>query len=204
VTKLLAAGAVLMVMLAVAKQYPGAVIAIGLGGLMLFGVACSANDRNPRTIAARSVLKSARGGGFVRCCGVYVDDTSGHEAGHLVTAEDLGYSVSGAVVNKDGTGFTEVPGWGRSAWDTMVMAWGGQVGEQRTRAFKSVGLNGGRTNEGTDAWWVHKLAPKVAKQRGISIEQAISQTHAAAQRSVARRSGRWASVKSVLEQNGKI
>jgi hypothetical protein len=133
---------------------------------------------------------------------VYVADIAAHEAGHVAAAEKLGYKVAGAIVYGFGDGgFTSVPGWGTNAWDTMRMAAAGAAGENRNRMVFKAGINGGKSEQWTDAWWVHRLAPQVAKQRGITTAEAIAAAQREADRLVAANSGRWREAQNTLARN---
>lgn len=126
-----------------------------------------------------------------------------HEAGHVAAAQALGYRVTGAVVRRNGTGVTLIPGWTRNPWHTMVIAAAGASGENRDR-WTDAGLNGSPSAEGSDAWWVHRLAPVVGRQRGMTKAQVIASARAQADRLVAANAGVWRQTKTVLREQGRI
>ena len=174
--------------------------AVFIGFLLIFGGMCAANDRSPRTVAYRASYTQAKKGGY--CCGTWVKDLTAHEAGHTAVAKGLGYRVNGAVVNKDGTGFTSIPGWENNPRHTMIMAAAGAAGEKLvTGKFE---LNGAKNWAYTDKWYVYSLAAKVAKQRGITSEQAVAEAQREATRLLSQNMGHWREANDKLGRDGKF
>lgn len=171
-------------------------------GLIVLAAWCFAgSQKGQKAAAAFSPKRRKSAGGPCGVCGKYSSMLTAHEAGHAACGKALGYSVRGAIVSKDGWGETDVPGWLDNPWHTMIIAAAGAAGENRDR-WTDAGLNGSKSTKWSDAWWVHKLAPQVAKKRGISTDQAIREARSEAKRLVASRSGEWRRVKAVLAKNG--
>jgi hypothetical protein len=145
--------------------------------------------------------RAAARAGACGFCGTYSSMLASHEAGHVAAARSLGYAVPGAVISKEGWGYTDVPGWLNNPWHTMVIAAAGAAGENRDR-WTDAGLNGSPSWTGSDAWWVHKLAPAAARKRGVTVGEVIALARSEADRRVASRSGDWRDAKVVLKANG--
>jgi hypothetical protein len=192
---LLVAGVVLFLV----YRFPTQVEYVGLAGLVLFLAYCARSSS--------TTLPAGGGAGYRRgpCgfCGQYSRNLAGHEGGHLAAAEALGYQVTGAVVRRNGTGFTAIPGWTNNPWHTMVIAAAGTSGENRER-WTDAGLNGSRHDEGTDAWWVHTLAPRIAKQRGVMTDVVIADARSTADRLVASNARAWRDARDELARYGQI
>lgn len=163
-------------------------------------VCCIGNRRGSRPFRAARYTSSAT---TARCgaCGAFVVDIAAHEAGHTAVAEALGYKVDGAVVYPGDGGFTAIPGYGSKAWDTMVMAAAGAAGENRNRLIFKAEINGSKSDRGSDAWWCHRLAPEIAKARGITPAQAIAQAEAEANRLLSGNASRWREATDVLARD---
>jgi hypothetical protein len=187
-----------------ATRHPDLATAVTLAVLVAVGWWASHGTRAPST-GFGSRITAVPAGGRCGACAVFVADIAAHEAGHAVTAEALGYTVTGAVVYGFGDGgFTTVPGWGNNPWHTMVMAAAGRAGENRKRIFFTADLNGGRNDKWTDAWWVHRLAPQVAAERGITAAQAIALAEAEADRLISASAGQWQKYTDVLTRDGSF
>lgn len=186
-----------------ATRHPHLATAVTLAVLGVVGWWASHGTRAPSTGFGSRITAVA--GGQCGACAVFVADIAAHEAGHAVAAEALGYTVEGAVVFGFGDGgFTRVPGWGTKSWDTMVMAAAGRAGENRRRIFFTADLNGGRNEKWTDAWWVHRLAPQVAAERGITAAEAIALAVAEADRLISANAGPWQKYTDVLTRDGSF
>jgi hypothetical protein len=127
-----------------------------------------------------------------------------HEGGHVAGAEAAGLKVTGAsVVEPDRSGFTRIPNWAKDPWIMMVVAACGPAGERFGGANEGR-CGGSRSEKGSDLWWIHRLAPKVAKVRGITAEEAIRLADAEATRLVSSNSGRWREARDILRRDGKF
>jgi hypothetical protein len=189
--------AVLLVVLRYGQQLEYILLAGFAGWLAL---SCIGNRRGSRPFRAARYAAGLVGG---RCgaCAAFVADIAAHEAGHTVAAEGLGYQVAGAVVYPGDGGFTAIPGYGDNAWDTMVMAAAGAAGENRNRLVFKADINGSKSDRYSDAWWCHRLAPEIAKARGITTAEAIAQAEAEANRLLSANPRRFREASDVLTRD---
>jgi hypothetical protein len=196
--KATAAVVALLVVLRYGQQLEYILLAGFVGWL---AVCCIGNRRGSRPFRAARYAATSPAGGRCGACAAFVADIAAHEAGHTVAAEGLGYRVAGAVVYPGDGGFTAIPGYGDDAWDTMVMAAAGAAGENRNRLIFKADINGSRSDRYSDAWWCHRLAPEIAKDRGITTAQAIAQAEAEANRLLSANPRRFHQATDVLTRD---
>lgn len=130
-----------------------------------------------------------------------VEDIAGHEAGHVVVAEHLGYKVYGAKVWPGEGGATWTENANKDPWDQVRISSGGASGENVGRVLFTVPLNGWKSDPETDAGKVARLAPGLAAAWGVSTQEVVSRGANEADRILAANMPRWRKVRSTLIQN---
>jgi len=182
-------------------------LAVLIAAFVVWIALCVAKSRTTSGGAGMGMVapRAAATGGRCGACAIYVKDIAAHEAGHATVAEALGYQVTGAIVYGWGAGgFTAIPGWTDNPWHTMVMAAAGRSGENRNRMIFTADLDGGKRDEYSDAWWIHRLAPQIAKARGVTRDEAIEQARAEADRILAANTPQWRRQTDVLNRDRRI
>jgi hypothetical protein len=152
-------------------------------------------------VAGRASGRCGRGAHACHYCdyrGTFVEDIAAHEAGHVVVAEKLGYKVLGARVWPGDGGVTWTENAHKPSWDQVRISAAGACGENLSRWLFTASINGAKSDPRSDAGKVHRLAPKLAAERGVPVKQVVKGAEAEATRILRANRGQWRKVRDTL------